>query len=56
MPQSSPYLIVLSEDEREQLEILARKYTAPYSEVVRAKLILLASCGDWPGCGPRNRN
>jgi hypothetical protein len=45
MPRSSPYVIVLSEDERKHLESTARRYTAPYSEVVRAKLILLAAEG-----------
>ena len=45
MPQSSPYVIVLSEDERTLLEATARRYTAPYAEVIRAKLVLLAADG-----------
>jgi hypothetical protein len=45
MPRSSPFLIVLSDDERKHLETTARRYTAPYAEVVRAKLILLAAEG-----------
>jgi hypothetical protein len=45
MPQTSPYEIELSDAEREKLESLARKYTAPYQEVVRAKIVLLASEG-----------
>jgi hypothetical protein len=45
MPQSSPNVIILSEEERQQLEALSRRYTAPYAEVVRAKLILLAADG-----------
>lgn len=45
MPQASPHVIVLSGDEREHLEAAARRYTAPYAEVVRAKLILLAADG-----------
>jgi len=45
MPRSSPNLVLLSAVEREQLEATARKYTAPYLEVVRAKLILLAAEG-----------
>ena len=45
MPQISPYEIELSDAEREELESLARKYTAPYREVVRAKIVLLASEG-----------
>ena len=36
MPQTSPYLIELSDEERKELESRARKYTAPYQEVVRA--------------------
>lgn len=45
MPRHSPFTILLSENEREELEGMARKYTAPYFEVVRAKLILLAADG-----------
>ena len=45
MPRTSPYTIELSDTEREELERLARKYTAPYQEVVRAKIVLLASEG-----------
>jgi hypothetical protein len=45
MPRHSPFPILLSENEREQLESMARKYTAPYFEVVRAKLVLLAADG-----------
>jgi plasmid stabilization system protein ParE len=45
MPRRSPNVIVLSADEREHLEATARRYTAPYAEVIRAKLILLAAEG-----------
>jgi Helix-turn-helix domain len=45
MPRRSPFPILLSDEERKQLETMARKYTAPYSEVVRAKLVLLAADG-----------
>jgi hypothetical protein len=45
MPRSSPNVVLLSDKEREQLEAMARKYTAPYFEVVRAKLVLLAAEG-----------
>jgi len=45
MPRRSPFPILLSDSEREQLEAMARKYTAPYFEVVRAKLVLLAADG-----------
>lgn len=45
MSQISPYEIELSDAEREELESVARRYTAPYQEVVRAKIVLLASDG-----------
>jgi hypothetical protein len=45
MPQPSPNVVVLSDEERKQLEATSRRYTAPYAEVIRAKLILLASEG-----------
>jgi hypothetical protein len=45
MPQKSPYTIDLSEQEREALEAQARRYTLPYRDVVRAKIVLLAADG-----------
>lgn len=45
MPRNSPYDINLSREEREILESLARKYTLPYFEVLRAKMVLLAAAG-----------
>lgn len=45
MPRRSPYTILLSDDEEEQLSTVAGKYTAPYFEVVRAKIILYAAQG-----------
>ena len=45
MPRISPYEIVLAPDEKRQLESIARKYTSSYREVVRAKVVLLASQG-----------
>lgn len=45
MPRSSPYRIVLSEVERGELESRARRYTSPYAEVVRAKIVLMAAEG-----------
>ena len=45
MPRTSPYTIRLSRKEREVLETRARKYTSPYFEVLRAKMILLAAEG-----------
>jgi len=45
MPRKSPYPIVLTSNERKTLEEKARKYTLPYFEVLRAKMILLAANG-----------
>lgn len=45
MPRPSPYEIVLSPEERRGLESLARQQSAPYREVIRAKMILLAAEG-----------
>jgi hypothetical protein len=45
MPRRSPYVIDLSPHERDTLESRARKYTLPYFEVLRAKMILLAAEG-----------
>ena len=41
----SPYRIELTPPEREELEARARRYTSPYREVIRAKLVLLAAQG-----------
>ena len=45
MPRHSPYVIALSQHERKILTRRARKYTLPYFEVLRAKMILLAADG-----------
>ncbi|MCG6881096.1 MAG: helix-turn-helix domain-containing protein [Deltaproteobacteria bacterium] len=45
MPRKSPYTIKLDEEEKHQLQSIARKYTSPYYEVMRAKAILLAAEG-----------
>lgn len=45
MPRTSPYRIDLSDDEREFLEARARRYTSPYREVVRARIVLYAAAG-----------
>ena len=45
MPRKSPYEMHLSSVERLSLESLARKYTSPYCDVIRAKIILLADEG-----------
>ena len=45
MPRKSPYILVLSKDERDFLERFSRSYTSPYRDVVRAKVVLLAAEG-----------
>ena len=45
MPRKSPYTLRLSRDERRELEARARKYTLPYRDVIRAKIILMAAEG-----------
>ncbi len=45
MPRKSPYLILLSNTEREKLEEIASQYTSPYYIVVRAKVVLMAAQG-----------
>ncbi len=45
MPRKSPFHIELSADECAELTRRAAKYTLPYFEVVRAKMILMAADG-----------
>ncbi|MDO8672685.1 MAG: helix-turn-helix domain-containing protein [Dehalococcoidia bacterium] len=45
MPRKSPYQILLSPEEAKELSRRAAKYTLPYFEVIRAKIILLAAQG-----------
>jgi hypothetical protein len=45
MPRKSPFHIELSADEFAELSRRATKYTLPYFEVVRAKMILMAANG-----------
>ncbi|MEW6744811.1 MAG: helix-turn-helix domain-containing protein [Planctomycetota bacterium] len=45
MPRDSPFKIVLSGEEREMLQFVTRKYTSPYIDVIRAKIILYAADG-----------
>jgi len=45
MPRYSPYAIVLRQDERRELESRAAKYTLPYFQVTRARMILHAAAG-----------
>ena len=45
MPRRSPYRIRLSRTERATLEAMARRYTSPYRDVVRARIVLYAAGG-----------
>ena len=45
IPRKSPYHIALEPHEKKALQYIANKYTSPYYEVVRAKIILLAAKG-----------
>jgi Winged helix-turn helix len=45
MPRKSPFCIELSRDESTELHRRSTKYTLPYFEVVRAKMILMAAEG-----------
>ena len=42
MPRQSPYSVELSPAERAVLESTSRRYSAPYRDVVRARIVLLA--------------
>jgi transposase len=45
MPRKSPYIITLTTHEKNILESGSRKYTSPYRDVIRAKIILMAAQG-----------
>jgi transposase len=45
MPRKCPFHIELSAAERAALESTARKYTSPYRDVIRAKIVLYAAEG-----------
>lgn len=45
MPRTSPYRVQLTGAEREALAARARRYTSPYRDVIRAKIVLLAATG-----------
>jgi transposase len=45
MPRVSPYVVTLSLAERKELLARTRKYTSPYRDVLRAKIVLLAAQG-----------
>jgi len=45
MPRRSPYSVVLTNEEQATLREIAGKYTSPYCQVIRAKVVLLAAEG-----------
>src|SRR5580698_6357134 len=45
MPRKIQFDIDLSGEERRSLESVARRYTSPYCDVIRARIILLADEG-----------
>jgi transposase len=45
MPRTSPYSIILSDTERAELEARAHRYSSPYRDVIRAKIVLYAADG-----------
>ena len=45
MPRKSPYVLSLTADQRRELEARSRRYTLPYRDVVRAKIVLMAAEG-----------
>ena len=45
MSRTSPYAIVLSHSERSELQRRSKRYTSPYREVIRARIVLLAARG-----------
>ena len=45
MPRISPFAVILTDEEERCLQETARKYTSPYCDVIRAKIVLLAAEG-----------
>ncbi len=45
MPRKSPFIVLLTADEKLRLQEIARKYTSPYCDVMRAKIVLLSAEG-----------
>jgi transposase len=45
MPRQSPFRIDLAAEDEAILEALARRYTSPYRDVIRAKIVLYAAQG-----------
>jgi transposase-like protein len=45
VPRRSPFVLELAPGERAALESTSRRYAAPYRDVVRARIVLLAAAG-----------
>jgi len=45
MPRHSPFAVVLTEEEDQRLREIAGRYTSPYCDVARAKVVLMAAEG-----------
>ena len=45
MSRHSPYVVALSAEDRERLEVAARRLTAPLRDVQRARIVLAAADG-----------
>ena len=45
MPRRSPFIIRLMAEDKSRLEAAARRYTSPYRDVIRAKIVLYAAQG-----------
>lgn len=45
MPRRSPFAIDLADDERAELSARSHEYTLPFKDVLRARIVLLASQG-----------
>ena len=45
MPRQSPFVIELTSEEQAELEARTNEYTSPYRDVMRARIVLLASQG-----------
>jgi transposase len=45
VPRKSPYTLTLTAVQRQELEDRARRYTLPYRDVIRAKMVLMAAEG-----------
>lgn len=45
MPRRSPFVVRITRKEKAKLQAMARKYTSPYRDVIRARIVLYAAEG-----------